>query len=147
MRNNAPGDVRITRTVVIPRASFKFRFARSSGPGGQNVNKVASKVELLFDPALVPDIPSGIRGRITSGLAGRLDRRGLLHVVVDQSRSQWANREEAIARLIEFLRDAIRERLPRKETAPTAGSRQRRSFTKEKRSKIKKLRRSVSLDE
>ncbi len=147
MRNNPPGELRITRTVGIPRASFKFRFARSSGPGGQNVNKVASKVELLFDPTLVPDVPEGIRERITTGLASRVDRHGILHVVSDQSRSQWANREEAVARLAELLREAIRERIPRKETAPTAGSRQRRSFTKERRSKIKRLRRRVSLDD
>ena len=137
-------DIPVTRSIAIPYGALKFRFSRSSGPGGQNVNKVASKVEVLFDPGRLNGVGEDKRAYIIAKLARRLDDRGFLHVIADGSRSQWANREDAVSRLVEILREAIREPTPRHRTAATRASRVRRAFSKVRRSKIKKLRRRIS---
>ncbi len=159
MRNNRPSPpisersdehdnfenvLRLTRSISLPTSALKFRFARSSGPGGQNVNKVATKVELLFNPSSLRGVDDAHRTRLAAGLASRLDSKGVLHVVSDGSRSQWANREDAVAKLVDLLRVVLRERKVRRLTAPTTGSRQRRALSKERRGKIKRLRKRVS---
>ncbi len=140
-------DIRVTHAVHIPRSAIKLRFARSSGPGGQNVNKVSSKVEVIFDPRELSGVSDVLQQRIQVAIGDRLDSRGLLHVVADESRSQWANRELAITKLVGLLREAIRERKRRRPTAPTLSSREHRAFLKVRRSQVKKLRGRVSGDE
>ena len=140
-------DITITNGVSIPRSAMKLRFARSSGPGGQNVNKVSTKVELLFNPADLLGTTAEIQEQILLAVGHRLDRRGVLHIVVDESRSQWTNREQAVARLVDLLREAMRQRAHRRSTSPTRTSRERRAFTKVWRSNVKKLRGRISDDE
>ncbi len=140
-------EIAITRAVSLPYSALKFRFSRSSGPGGQNVNKVATKVELLFDPAALRGLAEVHRERLNAGLSHRLDSRGILHIVADESRSQWSNRESAVAKLVATLREVLRERKMRRPTSPTSGSRVHRAFTKVRRSKVKRLRGRVSTED
>ncbi len=111
------------------------------------MNKVATKVEILFDPTTMKGLTDVHRERLNAGLAHRLDSRGILHVVVDTSRSQWTNREGAVTKLIALLREALQERKSRRPTSPSAGSRVHRAFAKVRRSKVKKLRKRVSNDD
>ena len=140
-------DIKITNAVSIPRSALKLRFARSSGPGGQNVNKVSSKVELLFDPTQLIGATEELQEQLRLAVGHRLDRRGVLHIVADESRSQWANREQAVARLVDLLREAMHQRARRHATSPTKTSRERRAFTKVRRSRVKRLRGRISSDE
>jgi len=140
-------DIAVTRAVSIPRSAVKYRFARSSGPGGQNVNKVSTKVEVLCDVAQLRGLTEELRLQLQTTLGPRLDSRGILHVVVDESRSQWANRELALSRLSDLLRSALKQRAKRKSTSPTRSSKERRIFAKVRKSKTKRTRRPVSPDD
>jgi ribosome-associated protein len=125
---------------LIPASELEFRFSRSGGPGGQNVNKVASRVELLFRPAGSSAFTPDEKERMGSALKGRLDRRGYLHVAAEESRSQWENRQKAAAKLCDLLSMALRVRKVRRPTRATAGSRARRKEGKVRQSQKKKLR-------
>ena len=87
--------VRITDTVSIPMSELQFRFARSSGPGGQHVNRTATQVELLFDVANSPSLEEVQRQRVLSKLKSRIDKEGILHLVSQETRSQLRTREDA----------------------------------------------------
>ncbi len=107
------------------------------------MNKVESKVELLFDVAGSPSLNNEQRARLQSRLGSRLDTDGVLHVVVDSSRSQWSNREEAVERLAEILRDALRPVKKRVATRATRASAERRVKAKKQRGAVKAMRRRV----
>jgi ribosome-associated protein len=107
---------RISRGASLVAGELRFRFSRSGGPGGQNVNKVSTRVELLFDVAHSPSLPPAVRDRLMERLGDRVDEQGILHVVVDESRSQWQNREIAVNKIVALLRAAL---LPRKVRVPT----------------------------
>jgi ribosome-associated protein len=128
-------------SVVIPESELRWRFSRSSGPGGQSVNTTDSRVELSFDLAHTTALGPILRARALERLAHRLND-GVLTVVASEHKSQWRNREAARARLAALLRDAItpppRRRRP---TKPSGASVQRRLDAKRRRSNVKELRR------
>lgn len=134
-------DLFVRSGLILPAGELRFRFSRSSGPGGQNVNKVASKVEVAFDVASSPSLTDRQRGQIHHALAGRIDADGVLRVVVQDSRSQWANREASREKLVALLRTALTPRKRRIATGPSTGSKERRFLAKKHRSTTKNNRR------
>jgi ribosome-associated protein len=143
MNENA---VRITNTVAIPMSELSFRFARSSGPGGQHVNRSATQVELLFDVANSPSLNETQRRRVLRRLKSRIDKEGILHLVSQETRSQLRNREEVVECFRELMREALRVPKRRLPTHPTRAARERRLKEKRRRSEIKRRRRSVAPD-
>ena len=89
----------VTASLTIPESELSFRFSRSGGPGGQNVNKVSSRVEVEFDVMSSPSLTDSQRRRLLHRLGGRLGSNGILRIHVDDSRSQWQNRQTAVRRL------------------------------------------------
>jgi ribosome-associated protein len=112
--------------VAIGEGEVGFQASRSGGPGGQNVNKVATRVILFFDVAGSPSLTAEQRARIGERLSTRISKEGVLRVVSQRHRSQSANRQEALERLVELLGWALSEEPPRKPTRPSRQSRQRR---------------------
>ena len=135
-------DCRITDTVTIPPDEFSFRFSRSSGKGGQNVNKVSTRVAVSFDVLGSPSLQEFERTLLLSRLRSRIDSSGVLTVSSDSSRSQWQNRREAVEKLCDLLRRALVPDTPRVATRPSRASRVRRLEQKERRAVAKRLRRS-----
>ena len=148
MAPERPGtDLRVSPAVLIPVAELRWRFSRSSGPGGQNVNTTDSRVELVFDVASSPSLSPVLRARALQQLEPRLIE-GALVIAASEHRSQWANRVAAQRRLVELLQDALRPPPPpRRPTKPTGGSRQRRLAAKRLRSALKGQRRGVQLED
>jgi len=138
--------VPINRDVLIPTQELRFRFSRSGGPGGQNVNKVETRVELLFDLAHSPSLTEEQRQHAQKKLAPYLSADGLLRLVVSDTRSQKQNKAIAIWRFQELLRNALQVRRPRQPTRPTAASVAARLRDKRHRSIIKQLRQTPSED-
>jgi ribosome-associated protein len=138
--------VRITDTVSIPMSELRFRFARSSGPGGQHVNRSATQVELLFDVANSPSLDETQRRRVLRKLKSRIDKDGILHLVSQETRSQYRNREEVVERFQELMRQALRVPKRRLPTRPTRAARERRLEEKRRRSEKKRCRRPVRPD-
>ena len=134
-------DLVVRSGLILPSGELRFRFSRSSGPGGQNVNKVESKVEVAFDVASSPSLTDRQRGQIQHALSGRIDADGVLRVVVQDSRSQWANRETSRGKLAALLRAALTPRKRRIATGPSKSSKERRFRAKKHRSATKKDRR------
>ena len=132
--------LQITASVRVPVSELHFRTSRSSGPGGQNVNKLETRVELLFDVARSPSFSDEQRHRILQNLASRIDREGVLHISSQRSRSQWENKQGTIEKLVSLLREALKVRRKRIKTAPTRGSNETRVQRKKKHSQKKKLR-------
>ena len=133
-------DLQLIPGVVIPAAELRWRFSRSSGPGGQNVNTTDSRVELLFDLAATPSLPPHLQTRALRRLEGRLVE-GCVVIASSEHRSQWQNRVAAQRRLVELLQEAIKPPPPpRRATKPTRGSVQRRLAAKKQRSAVKQQR-------
>ncbi len=139
--------LRITSELVIPPGELSWSAARSSGPGGQNVNKVASKVELRFDlrgsRALGPDVKSRLRALARN----RLDAEGRLRIVSQRTRDQIRNLEDARAKLVALVRAALEPPSPRRPTRPTRSSQRRRVENKQHQARKKQLRGRISSDE
>ena len=134
-------DLQLSERWVIPAAELRWRFSRSSGPGGQNVNTTDSRVELLFDLASTPSLPPHLRARALQRLEGRLVE-GCVVIAASEHRSQWQNRVAAQRRLLELLQEAIKPPPPpRRATKPTRGSVRRRLEAKKQRSAVKQQRR------
>src|SRR5438132_13563688 len=134
--------IRINENISIDEDEVEERFIRASGPGGQNVNKLASAVQLRFDVRRSPSLPHDVRARL-EGLAGnRLTREGVLVITAQRHRTQERNRQDALDRLIELIRRASVAPRPRRPTKPTKGSRERRLDSKRRRSTIKGMRRA-----
>lgn len=130
----------MTSSIAIPLRDVRFRFARGGGPGGQNVNKVETRVELLFDLAGSTVFSDAQKQRLLRVLASRLDEDGILHVMAGESRSQWQNRERALGRLAALLREALTPRKKRVATRPSRGSKEERFREKKQRGATKRLR-------
>ena len=125
-------------------SELRFRTSRSSGPGGQNVNKLETRVELLFDVIHSPSFNDDQKVVLIAALGSRIDAEGVLHLSSQASRSQWENKQLVIERLVQVLRGALKVRKKRVKTAPSRASRARRVESKKKHSQKKKLRK-VSL--
>jgi ribosome-associated protein len=138
--------LRVTGRLEIPESELRWRFSRSSGPGGQSVNTSDSRVELSFDVASSPSLGPTARARALDRLAGRLVD-GVLTVAAEEHRSQLRNRQAARERLAELLREATAPPPPpRRPTRPTRAARQRRLDSKRKRGDTKVLRRRPPVD-
>jgi ribosome-associated protein len=135
-------DLQITATVTIPLAELHFQFSRSSGPGGQHVNRTASQVELTFDVANSASLSEAQRARILTVLHSYIDTRGILHLTSQTTRSQHRNRADVMERFQDFLRRALRVPKRRHPTRPSAGAIERRLQGKRRTSTIKQERRS-----
>lgn len=133
-------DLPITADLVIPAGELQWRFGPSGGPGGQHANRAHTRAELSFDLGASPSIPQHLKERMRDKLAPRLVE-GILRVAVDESRSQWRNRQLARRRLADVLREATARPAPRRPTKPTLASRLRRRREKQRRSEAKRLRR------
>ena len=133
----------VTHSLKIPFAELQFRTSRSGGPGGQNVNKLETRVELLFDVAHSPCIPEHLRQRLLSNLTSKLDSLGVLRIVVQDSRSQWKNKQLAIERLAVLLKSALKVRKKRISTKPTRTAREDRLRMKKVRGETKRLRKVI----
>jgi ribosome-associated protein len=136
------GDVVVSPALTIPASELSFRFSRSGGPGGQNVNKVSSRVVLEFDVRGSSSLTDAQRRRLLHRIGSRLDSNGILHIQVDDSRSQWQNRQTAVRRLAEVLLEGLKVQKRRIPTGRTASANSRRLEAKKRRGEIKRRRRS-----
>ena len=132
--------IQITDAIAIEEREVEESFLRAAGPGGQNVNKVATAVQLRFDVRRSPSLPEDVRARLVK-LAGRkLTQEGVLVITAQRYRTQDRNRQDALGRLVALLRRAAERPRPRRPTKPTASARRRRLEAKSRRAGIKKLR-------
>ena len=132
--------IQITNSIWLFDDELEEKFIRSSGPGGQNVNKVATAVQLRFNVRLSPSLPDRVREKILNSGDSRLTNDGEIVLVAGRHRTQDANRRDALERLKEIIRDASHVPRRRVATRPTLGSKKRRLDSKTKRGSIKKKR-------
>ncbi len=135
------------RGCFIPIAELTFQAEPSSGPGGQHANRSSTRVVVLFDLVNSPSLTQAQKATLTEKLAARLIGGRVLRVAIQSERSQLRNREAALARMEELLRDALKPAIPRRPTRPTAGSKRRRISAKKRRGETKKQRRPPRVDE
>jgi len=133
--------LKITAGLEVPLSELRLKFSRSGGPGGQHVNRSATRVELLFDVAGSPSLSDDQRRRVLSRLGTYLSKDGMLRLVCQTHRSQKQNRDEVLGRFAALMRAALAPRRARRPTRPTAASRERRLAAKRHRSRLKRLRR------
>jgi ribosome-associated protein len=133
----------ITHSISISEREIEERFIRSSGPGGQNVNKVATGVELRFDAAHCPSLIEPVRRRLAALAGGRMTQEGILILDARQFRTQEQNRRDALNRLIALLRKALERPKRRYATRPSSASKGRRLESKRRRSMAKRTRGTV----
>lgn len=138
--------IRITDRIVLDEGELVESFVRASGPGGQNVNKLATAVQLRFDVRRSPSLASEVRARLERLAGRRLTSEGVLVITAQRHRTQERNREDARERLIDLIRRAAVPPVPRRPTKPTRASRKRRLESKARRSNLKKLRGTRSDD-
>jgi len=135
--------IQITSSIAIDDGEIQEEFIRSSGPGGQNVNKVATTVQLRFDVVNSPSLPDEVRERLISLARSRITEDGILIINARRFRTQGRNRKDAIERLVELIRRAVEKPRSRRKTRPTLASKRRRLEDKHRRAETKKLRQNV----
>ena len=137
----------ISRHIRIDEREIQEVFIRASGPGGQNVNKVATAVKLRFNVAKSPSLPDDVRSRLIRLAGRRVTEDGMLIIDARRFRSQERNRQDAIRRLVALIRKATDKPKPRLRTKPSLASKKRRLQAKRRRSEIKRRRQAVSQSE
>jgi ribosome-associated protein len=130
----------VTPDIAIDEGELKESFVRASGPGGQNVNKVATAVQLRFDVGHSPSLPDSVRERVRRLAAGKMTTKGVLIIVARRFRTQERNRQDARERLAALIRRAAVPPKPRRATRPSTAARQKRLESKRHRSEQKRLR-------
>ena len=131
----------VTNRISLAEEEIVEVFVRASGPGGQNVNKVSSAVQLRFDMRGSPNLPEGVKDRLERLAGRRLTNDGVIVISAQRFRTQERNREDALARLVEMIRQAAVVPVTRRPTRPTLGSKMRRLEGKARRADVKSLRR------
>ncbi len=134
--------IRITRTIALQESELEETFVRASGPGGQNVNKVSTAVQLRFDAAHSLSLSEEVRARLLALAGSRASTDGVITISAQRFRVQSRNRADALERLIELIREASHKPKPRKATRPTRASRERRLEGKKQRADVKRGRSS-----
>jgi ribosome-associated protein len=138
--------IRINAALSIDEREIEESFVRASGPGGQNVNKVSSAVQLRFDARRSSSLPEDVRARLMRLAGSRLTRDGVLIINAQSHRTQARNRAEALGRLVELIRRAAIAPRPRRATKPTKAARERRIEAKKRRGGLKESRRASPHD-
>jgi len=136
--------IKVTKTIAIPERELQEEFVRASGPGGQNVNKVATAVKLRFDAAHSPSLPEGVRDRLIRLAGRRMTEEGVIIIDARRFRSQERNRQDARERLVALIRKAAVSPKARRKTHPPAASKKRRLEGKRRRGHIKRTRQAPS---
>ena len=139
--------IHITPTIAIDEIEIQYEFIRASGPGGQNVNKVATAVQLRFDVGNSPSLPDDVRERLISLAGRRITQDGLLIIDARRFRTQDRNRQDATDRLVELIRKASEKPKLRRKTRLTLASKRRRLETKRRRGETKRMRKPTSPSE
>ena len=132
--------LQITHNLVIPETEVELQFSTPSGPGGQNVNKVSTAVQLRFNVASSPSLPESVKTQLMKTASSRLSNNGVLIIKAQRFRSQDMNRKDALNRLVELIRKATLPTLSRRRTKPSKGSIERRLESKHLRGYTKRLR-------
>ena len=132
--------IQVTPRIALDETELEFAYIRASGPGGQNVNKVSSAVQMRFDVRRSPSLPDAVRERLEKLDGRRLTQDGVLVISAQRFRSQEQNRQDALDRLLDLIRQAAVAPIYRRPTRPTLGSKRRRLEAKGHRGDIKTLR-------
>ena len=136
--------IRVTPHIALDESEIVEQFIRASGPGGQNVNKVASAVQLRFDVDSSPVLDAATRQRLRTLAGRRLNREGVIVITAERFRTRERNRADALERLVELIRRAAERPKPRRPTKATAASKAKRHENKTRRGQLKRLRRAYA---